>query len=218
MRNILLVLLLANILVLFWYNWIDTPPRLPQGAAQPAADLPVRRPAVPVEEAKVLLAEPQACFLSAAQPLRENAETLAAQYTETSVAPSLIEEAQQVVVDYWVRIDGFSKSSAARAAVTDLRRAGIRDSYVVRDEDVENTWLISLGVYRNQVGAESIAAAAVELGFPAVLVPRFEVSAIYRVLLKGDESDLRAALGGTELTGSYVPCDHASADGPDISR
>jgi hypothetical protein len=211
-RNILLLLLLANILVLFWYNWVEIPPRRPQVAEQAAADLPVRGPEAPVDEMKPLLAEPPVCFLSEVQASREEAEMLAAQFAGESLVASLIEEKQQVAVDYWVRIDGFSDSSAAQAAVENLHAAGFLDSYVMRDEDIDSVWFVSLGIYRNQAGAESMVADATERGFAAVLRPRLEVSPVYRLQLIGNRSDVRTAASAAQLMGSYIACDIMSSE------
>ncbi|RMF96932.1 MAG: SPOR domain-containing protein [Gammaproteobacteria bacterium] len=180
MRNLFLLLLLLNLLLLGWQRWVLPPPvadpyAQPGGADVPAlaAYRPAPGPARPAGRAEAAVAQgpdEPACIgigpFSEAAAARRAAALLAARQMRVQI------EARDAAVwlGHWVQLTGFRTREQAAAALRQLKAAGLSDAYIVRDGDA---FLISLGVFRSDAGTERTIALARAAGFEPVARDRY---------------------------------------------
>jgi len=216
LRNLFLLLLLANLLLLAWQRWVMPPPaadayaldgdRSPQLAllvptAPPAAveqDTagcvrigPFEDPAVSREAADRLTAEDLDVF----------------RYSESG----------EVWVGHWVQVIDLDNRDEAEAALDRLAKVGRSDAYIVRGED---GYRISLGVFRSMDGADSVANQAVRAGLTTLTTDRFRAGTEYWLLVDeraGALPDLAAlGLSGEDILRSEpAPCRGLGDGGPE---
>ena len=180
MRVLFLLLLLANVLFLAWTQWVEpeAPSARPVGASSAGALQPIR-----LQREKPLVAADSA--EDAAVPATgENAAaascvSLGPFATQTQAASAAVElqrvgymsrtraATDEVRVGYWVRVPNLATAVDARNAQAALRRAGMRDAYVLTGDEGEgepgNT--VSVGVYADSRKAGQVAAAVSWAGF-----------------------------------------------------
>jgi hypothetical protein len=214
MRNLFLVLILANLLFLAWHAWID--PSVPTAVPSRPDDLAVfgaQSPAGPggplasYAAGTCLQMGPLPSFAAA----RQAAERLAA--TGVDAVP-VAREAQEWL-GHWVQIEDLESRSAAESARDRLVAGGLKDAYLMQEGALP---LISLGVFRDRDRAERVADRARELGFEVGLSERYRPAVEQWLLIR---PRIDQTLGGTDLSlagdrilrTEGVPCAEDSAAG-----
>lgn len=96
---------------------------------------------------------------------------------------------------YWVHTPPAPDREAAAAVVEQLRRAGVRDFYVVVDGDTQNA--VSLGVFRQREGAEQHAGRMRAMGFDVEIGERRRESTAWWL-------DFPAPAGGSPAAAAVV--------------
>lgn len=198
MRNIILGLVLANILVLAWIRWVA-----PSGVAEPT------RLAGPGTEARLVLYRrdstgPSAAVDRAASPVvaadvtvrcerigpfmtSETAVSIGGQLGMRGLAVDLTREPGSVWVGHWVQVVNLASGTLARRAVNALVDAGLVDAYIVQTSPA---YSISLGVFRSREGADRVMRIAREAGLEPQRLDRYRAGTQYwvNVTLHGDDA------------------------------
>lgn len=199
MRNVILSLALANVLLLAWERWVK-----PAEVADPAVFAGrVDEPSVP----KLVLynpeglvpptTPPQPVMAPAVDTLRcerigpfanpEPAASIAQQLGERGLKVDLVHETGDIWVGQWVQVIGMESGDQAREAVERLVAAGLNDAYIVRTEPTID---ISLGVFRGAAGAEQVMRVARAAGLEPSQSDRFRTGTQHwvSVELRGQEA------------------------------
>lgn len=191
MRNLFLLLLFANLLLLGWIFWVDPEPLAPvrpTGANELATfgrASPVAAPPVVPDDASAK------CFFIGPVPDLSVARQLSASLAERGIRAEPVPRVGRVWLGHWVQIQGFADRELAEAARQHLLRAGLPDAYVMQDGPIT---IISLGVFRERGRAERVIDVARTAGFKAVVRERVRTATEYW-LLSDQASSQQAALG-----------------------
>ncbi|MCA1799385.1 MAG: SPOR domain-containing protein [Xanthomonadaceae bacterium] len=182
-RAVTLLLLVANLL-LFGWAWTRAPdaastPAAPALQASPLvllAELPAPLPAAaipqdnPPEQPTEADAEAPAC--QGVGPFSDRDAVIAArdELLDAGIAalPSAVDASQRL--GFWVHTRPAATREEAAAIIDRLRRAGIRDFYVVTEGEISNA--VSLGVFGRPETAEQHAARLRAMGFDVVVGER----------------------------------------------
>jgi hypothetical protein len=199
-RNLFLVLLLANLLLLAWNRWVVPPPRLAgatvagsprQREAPPAAAAPA-----PQANAVVAAPQPQApappvaaapagpgdtCVQVGPLPAAEAAAELGRSLASRGIPAATIARDTQVWVGNWIQIGGFASPAAADEARRRLVDGGLADAYLMQEGPEP---VISLGVFREKERADRVAAIARGLGFDPVSTNRYRPAVEYWLMAR----------------------------------
>ncbi len=207
MRNLFLLLLLANLSVWVWQRWFrDTeepvaatrdepelvlvsetqpePPPTPasQEMNKPEEDLvqpPVAVPeqADPPAELTAAVAPKRCVSLG---PFRELAEaaSAAASLKNGGLDPQQRVAEGDIWVGYWVHIDNLASRDEADQVLETLRSQGVSDSYIVQGDDGN---LISLGVFSEIKRAGRRRQEVRDLGFDPIVTDRSRRGTVYWV-------------------------------------
>ena len=175
MRNIFLALILANVLMLAWQFWVNpaSPTSVLPGTEELVAFSTGSQPNVAwpgTGKVGAPLAPSGTCLrvgpLATAAAAQQAEEQLAARGID---AIAFARDAQ-VWLGHWVQIGGFASVPAAETARQRLSAGGLPDAYLMQDGAQP---MISLGVFRDRSGADSVATMARTLGFEATLRDRY---------------------------------------------
>lgn len=185
MRNLLLILLLANILYFVWgmFSGKDTEPGV---AVVSETDLgpPMEVIVNPGDEmaasvgAMLGSGEPSAlaavvgrsCASVGPFKLNSDAEEAQMQYSGEGMRASVRATTGQIFVGHWVIIRGIEGSLTTSDMLDRLHGGGLPDAYPVPQDD--GTTSISLGLFGELDGAEKVELQAKSLGLPAEIVAR----------------------------------------------
>lgn len=185
MKNLLLLLLLANILYFLWGMFVEDPPE--RGVAiLEEADLGPTLELVGVPgsnnaadntantgSGRSLDFESyngRAC--ATIGPFREPdaADAVADEFSDNSMRARVRTTDIQVFVGHWVQIRDVADDAAAEEMLGKLSRGGLKDAYLVRTED--EGLKISLGLFEELDRAEKVELEARSLDLPANIAPR----------------------------------------------
>lgn len=191
MRNLFLLLLFANLLLLGWIFWVD--PELPVPVrATGANELATFRRVSPAAAEPLVPDEASPkCFFIGPVPDLSVARQLSASLAERGIKAEPVPRVGQVWLGHWVQIQGFADRELAEAARQRLLKAGLPDAYVMQDGPAS---IISLGVFRERGRAERVIEAVRTAGFKAVMRERVRTTTEYW-LLSDQASSQQAALG-----------------------
>lgn len=194
MKNLLLLLLLANILYFIWgmvapespepgvvvVNESDLGPPLAvamdreaEAAASVGAVLGSGEPSV--LEAVV----GRSCVTVGPFKAASDADVALTQYAGEGMRTSLRSEHGQIFIGHWVMIRGLEDRATGNETLETLRDGGLSDAYLVpTEEDGVN---ISLGLFGDLERAEKVELQAKSLGLPADITPRTREGDIFYV-------------------------------------
>jgi hypothetical protein len=183
MRNLLLGLILANLLLLAWQVWVDpSSPAAPGGEADGLVlygdgKAAVAKPAPGGQAAPAAAADgtaaafaPGACFRLGPLPDSAAAQQTAQGLAARGIDATPIARDAQLWLGHWVQISGFDSLPAAESARDRLVAGGIADALLMQDGPQP---MISLGVFRDPDRADRVANAARELGFEVAIRDRY---------------------------------------------
>lgn len=232
MRNLFLVLLLANLLFLGWRYWVaptEVPAnRLLAAGKEPAIEAlnrpvagpqdPRRSTATPSGSRRSQLPVPANSRCVRVGPIVEGAlaQTVRARLSRAGFDAAASAEEGQIWVGHWVQLDSVATREEADQAVARLAAGGLPDAYVLQ---TSAPYSISLGVFRDRARADNVAATAARLGFRPQTTDRFRVGTQYwvNVILPAGRSLPLDALGqesGQILRAEQVVCPTASLGAP----
>lgn len=190
MRNIFLILLLANLLLLGWTLWVDPePPVAP--LVTDANELSIHGPLTsPASAAAGTVDASSQCVYVGPVPDASAAQQLSATLAKRGIKARAVPREARVWLGHWVQVQGFVDKEQAEIARQRLQGAGLPDAYVMQDGPVT---VISLGVFRELDGAEGVIEAARRAGITAVMRERYKTAAEYW-LVSDSGSDQQAVL------------------------
>lgn len=194
MKNILLLLLLANILYFLW--GLFAPEELQPGVAiiedvnvGPPLNVTTGRDSDDVASVGAALGfrEPsdieavigRSCVTIGPFKVRTDADSAVLIYSSEGMKTSVRSHQGQIFVGHWVQIRNIADDAAAETMLEKLVAGGLADAYLVRTED--EGLKISLGLFGDLEGAEKIELQARSLGLPADIVPRTADRTVYFV-------------------------------------
>lgn len=194
MKNLLLLLVLANVLYFLWGTYQEEPP-MPGSAIVDETDFgpSIKVAAVPdaetVASVGAILGAGQPADLEAVVgrscvtigPLREQADADAAllEYSGEGLKVSTRSTEAEVFVGHWVQIRDVESDSVADDMLDTLSRGGLSEAYLVRTDD--EGLKISLGLFDDMRGAEKVELRARSLGLVADVSARMAERTVYFV-------------------------------------
>lgn len=194
MKNLLLLLVLANILYFLWGWFVDEPPQpgvamVDEAELGPALEVTADRSAEAVASIGAVLGSGEPSDLEAVVgrscvtigPFRasEDADTAQTLYSGEGMRAQVRSGVGQIFVGHWVQIRNIESRDAGNATLAKLQDGGLGDAYLW-DSDDEGL-KISLGLFGDIAGAEKIELQATSLGFNAEIVPRMNEGTVYFV-------------------------------------
>ena len=194
MKNLLLLLLLANILYFMWGMFTEKPSQ-PGVAVVDASDLgpplEVRtgRDSEAIASVGAVLGsgEPsdleavvgRSCVTIGPFKVKTDAESAGLEYSQEGMNSSVRSTRGQIFVGHWVQIRNVESEAEANRMLATLTEGGLTDAYLVRTED--EGLKISLGLFGDLERAERIELQARSLDLPADIKPRTADRTIYYV-------------------------------------
>jgi hypothetical protein len=194
MRNLLLLLLLANILYFLWGRFVEDDPQpgvaiVDESELGPPLAVTADRSAQTVASVGAVLGSGEPSDLEALTgracvtigPFRANtdAETAQVKYSGEGMRARTRSSRGQIFVGHWVQIRNIESREAGNAMLARLREGGLGDAYLVTNDD--EGLKISLGLFGDINGAEKIELQATSLGFNAEILPRMNEGTHYYV-------------------------------------
>ena len=192
MKNLLLLLLLANILYFLWSRFAEDPPRpgvaiVDESDLGPPLEATADRSAEAVASVGAVLGSGEPSDLQAVVgrscvtvgPFRAgaDAETAQARFSGAGMRSELRAAVGQIFVGHWVQIRNIESRASGNQMLGKLREGGLGDAYLVETED--EGIKISLGLFGEINGAEKIELQARGLGFDAEIIPRTTEGTVY---------------------------------------
>lgn len=194
MKNLLLLLVLANVLYFLWGWFVDEPPQpgvaiVEESDLGPALAVTADRSADAVASVGAVLGSGEPSDLEAIVgrscvtigPFRERGDADVAQtlYSGKGMRAQLRSAVGQIFVGHWVQIRNIESRDSGNTTLAKLQEGGLGDAYLW-DSDDEGL-KISLGLFGDINGAEKIELQARSLGFNAEIVPRMNDGTVYFV-------------------------------------
>lgn len=194
MRNLLLLLLLANILYFLWGRFVEPPaqtgvvvveeselgpplnvsrPEIAEAATSVGAVLGSGKPA----DLAALVG--RSCVTIGPLKTQEEADEAIADYERQGMRTSSRMTTGQVFVGHWVQIRDIPDRATGNAMLDKLHNGGLGDAYLVSAAD--DGLKISLGLFGDKSGAERVELQAKSLDLPAEITPRMRDAMVYFV-------------------------------------
>jgi hypothetical protein len=209
MKNLLLLLLLANILYFVWGRYAPVEPTSgvvdiretdlgPPLALAPRSGTEARTAAMPGNDERPGLSATVGISCVTIGPFREmaDAEATSARYSAAKMQTAIRSAAGQIFLGHWVQIRDVASRDESNRMVRALKEGGIRDAYPVETDD--EGMKISLGVFSSLESAEKVELQARSLGFAPDISPRMQDGELYFV-----DIGLPPGKGAGEIVDTY---------------
>ncbi len=185
MRNLLLLLLLANILYFVWSTFVKEPEEagiavVDESELGPPLEVSTDRDAELAASVGAVLGSGEPSDLEAVVgrscitigPFRANtdADTALTEYAGEGMHTALRSSQGLIFVGHWVQIKGIADNLTANEMLTKLHSGGLSDAYLVTSED--EGMYISLGLFGDLERAEKVELQAKSLDLPATIAPK----------------------------------------------
>lgn len=193
MKNLLMLLVLANVLYFMWGRFVDEPQQagvvvvnedelgpplalsqshVTEAAASVDAVLGTGKPS----ELAALVG--RSCVTLGPFTSGADAEAALAEYQGEGMRASIRTTEGQVFVGHWVQIRNISDRNAGNAMIEKLQQGGLTDAYLVTED---SGFKISLGLFGEKPRAERVELEAKSLGLPADITPRMRDATVFFV-------------------------------------
>jgi hypothetical protein len=194
MKNLLLLLILANILYFLWGVVRDEDPRpgvaiVSEDELGPALDVTADRDGDTIASVGAVLGsgDPsdleavvgRSCVTIGPFMVRSDADTAVLEYTGQGMRAAVRTEQGQIFVGHWVQIRNVPDVATANQMLEKLQAGGLADAYVVRTED--EGLKISLGLFGEEDRAEKVELQARSMDLPADITPRMREDTVFFV-------------------------------------
>lgn len=194
MRNLLLLLLLANVLFFLWQQFVSEPdvtgvavvnenqlgPPLvladASSSVSPGGDAGEAPPAMPTELEALA---GRSCVSIGPFRAKGDASGALAEFEDDGLRGALRETVGDVFVGHWVQIRNLPDRATANRMLATLQAGGLDEAYIVQTED--EGIKISLGLFSDLSGAERIELQAKSMELPAEIAPRTREQDVYFV-------------------------------------
>jgi hypothetical protein len=192
MRNLLLLLVLANILYFIWEVATEAPPETgvavveisklgPPLELSRTAEAAPRVGAMPASSEQTGLAAVvgRSCVSIGPFTSSPDAQRVFQDYRNESMRASVRSTEGQIFVGHWVQIRDVPDRETGNAMIDKLVAGGITDAYLVPTED--EGLKISLGLFGEMSRAERLELQAEAMNLEAEIAPRTRDSTVYYV-------------------------------------
>lgn len=194
MKNILMLLVLANILYFLWGRFVEAPEEsgvvvVRESELGPALDVSRSTGTEAAASVGAVLGSGKPSDLAAVVgrtcvsigPFKSNAEASGAlaDYTNEGMRASIRTTQGQVFVGHWVQIRNIPDREAGNAILEQLRMGGLGDAYLVPTDD--EGLKISLGLFGEMSRAERVELQAKSLDLAADITPRMRDTTVFFV-------------------------------------
>ncbi len=194
MKNILLILLLANILYFMWSYFVEQEAQpgvviVEESDLGPPLDVTVGRDSDAVASVGAVLGSGEPSALEAVVgrscvsigPFRDStdADSAVLEYSNEGMKTALRSMVGQIFVGHWVQIRDVPDDATANEMLEKLKSGGLGDAYLVRTDD--EGLKISLGLFGDLERAEKIELQARSLDLAAEISPRTRDGDVYFV-------------------------------------
>ncbi|MEQ9562660.1 MAG: hypothetical protein RLN69_09085 [Woeseiaceae bacterium] len=194
MRNLLLVLLLANILYFLWSRFVEEPPEtgvVTVRESELGPSLEVSKVAVAEAATSIgaVLGSGRPSDLAAVVgrscvsigPFKTNTEAdgALADYVNEGMRATVRTTQGQIFVGYWVQIRNIPDRDSGNAMLETLKAGGLAEAYLAPAE--AGGFDISLGLFGDVGRAERIELQAKSLQLPAQITPRTREDTVFFV-------------------------------------
>ena len=194
MKNLLLLLILANVLYFMWGMFTTEDPQ-PGVAVVEESDLGPPLEVTAGQESDAVTSvgavlgagEPsdleavvgRSCVTIGPMKVREDADSAVLEYTGEGMKTGLRQGQAQIFVGHSVQIQNVTTVSDARAIVNKLAEHGLTDAYRVGNEEVG--YAIALGIFGNAENAEKVELEAEAAGFEVTIEPMMRDGVVFFV-------------------------------------
>jgi len=194
MKNLLLLLLLANILYFMWGVFTEKPEEpgtaiVRENELGPPLEVTTGRDSDAVASVGAVLGsgEPsdleavvgRSCVTIGPFKVKTDADSAGLEYSQEGMNSSVRSTRGQIFVGHWVQIRSVENEVLANEMLAKLTAGGLTDAYLVRTED--EGLKISLGLFGDLERAEKIELQARSLDLPADIKPRTADRTIFYV-------------------------------------
>jgi hypothetical protein len=194
MRNLLLLLLLANILFFLWQIFVEEPPEtgvaiVSEKDLGPSLEISKTAVAEAATSIGAVLGSGRQSDLAAVVgrscvtigPFKSNADAdgALADYREEGMRANVRTTQGQVFVGYWVQIRNIPDEASGNAMLEKLKSGGLGDAYLVKTDD--EGIKISLGLFGDMSRAERVELQAKSLDLPADVSQRTRADTVFFV-------------------------------------
>lgn len=191
MRNLLLLLLLANILYFVWGIATEEPPKngveiLDASEIGPPLEIADGRTLVRLASADASETLPvvvgNACVSIGPFTNSAEAERVLADYRNQGMRGIVRSSQGQLFVGHWVQITNIPSRDVGNEMLKRLVASGMSDAYLLPSD--EEGLKISLGLFDDRERAERVEIQAESLNMPAVITPRMREAIVFFVDLE----------------------------------
>ena len=194
MKNLFLLLVLANVLYFMWGMFATDDPQpgvavVDESDLGPPLQVSVGQGSDTVTSAGAVLGmgEPsdleavvgRSCVTIGPFKVSDDADSAVLEYGNEGMRTAMRSEQGQIFVGHWVQIRNVADDATAKDMLEKLIAGGLNDAYLVRTED--EGLKISLGLFGDIEGAEKIELQARSLDLPADISPRMREGTVYFV-------------------------------------
>ena len=194
MKNLLLLLILANILYLMWGMFATENPQpgvavVEESELGPPLDVTTGQDSNSVASVGAVLGSGdhsdleavvgRSCVTIGPFKVSGDADTAVLEYTNEGMKAGVRSTQGQIFVGHWVQIRQVPDEATASQMLEKLKAGGLTDAYLVRTED--EGLKISLGLFGNVERAERVELQARSMDLPADISPRTREGTIFFV-------------------------------------
>jgi hypothetical protein len=194
MKNLLLLLILANILYLMWGMFAAEDPQpgvavVEESELGPPLDVTTGQDGNSIASVGAVLGSGdqsdleavvgRSCVTIGPFKLSDDADTAVLEYTNEGMKAAVRSTQGQIFVGHWVQIRQVPDEATAGQMLDKLKSGGLGDAYLVRTED--EGLKISLGLFGDVERAERVELQARSMDLPADITPRTRDGTIYFV-------------------------------------
>jgi hypothetical protein len=208
MRNLLLLLLLANILYFLWGMVMDEPPESgvvivdesklgpPLELGDPEAVTTAEEMPDPGAQSVLAAAVGRSCVSIGPFANSADAERVLQDYRTEGLSAAVRSTNGQLFVGHWVQIPNIPSRDVGDAMVKNLVAGGLTDAYLMPEG--EDGLAISLGLFADMARAEKVELQAESLEVSAEVTPRMRDAMVFYV-----DIALPPGRGAGEMIGRY---------------
>jgi hypothetical protein len=191
MRNLLLLLLLANILYFIWGLVTEEPPETgvvivdeselgpPLELGDPAAATNAGTMPDPGQPSVLAAAVGRSCVSIGPFTNGADSERVLQDYRKEGMRAAVRSTNGQLFVGHWVQIRNIPSRDVGNNMVKKLVAGGLTDAYLLPED--EEGLKISLGLFADTARAEKVELQAESLALPAEITPRMRDATVFYV-------------------------------------
>lgn len=189
MRTFFFILVIINLAVFAWYGvWLER--SIANPADSKTSGLTVKSPAV----AQKRDTPPSSGSCYDIGPLSGDAihDEILSFLKSQAISPVTRSEDAEEISNYWVFVPPLPSASQAKILLSELRGAGVQDSYVL--EAGANKNAVSLGLFRDVGAAQARVDQLSEMGFNVQMQPRKSNAQIVHLRLSQEDGAVFARI------------------------